>query len=205
MATAMSAIGWRYSRTLLHRASLQTAATLSIQYKVADVEAIRISITPWTAQFLRNLRTLRIRGLVPLERPLAAEWGSDRQDARQAQQRTGGDSELGLHRFREHGIRMMALQPDRDGSLILVNESGQLRGSAEPLRFAPFRDAVWVGYARVTETDRILRVVRIPDRGPPVQLQAVELQRLKLDERGLRVFKRIRELPRAHRAGTSLF
>lgn len=205
LTAAMSAVGWRYDRTLLHRASLQTAATLSIQYDVADQDAIRISITPWTHQLMRNLPTLEARDLVPFDRPLAAEWGTQIEGAGLAQPQIDSSSTLGLHRFRERGIRMMAFQPDADGRLVLVNESGRLRGSALPLRFAPYRAVVWVGYARVTEADRTLRVVRIPERGPPVELREVALERMELDKRGLRIFESIRELPRVHRAGRSLF
>jgi len=205
LVAAMSAVGWRYGHTLLHRASVQTAATLSIQYDVTDMDAIRISITPWTHQFMRNLQTLETHGLVPFDGPLAAEWGTQVAGARLAQPQGDGSRTLGLHRFRDSGIRMMAFQPGRDGALVLVNESGHLRGSALPFDFAPYRDVVWVGYARVTEADRTLRVVRIPESGAPVELQEVALERMKLDQRGLHVFKSIRELPRVHRAGRSLF
>ncbi len=205
LIAAMSVTGWRYDRTLLSRASLQPAAALALRYEIADRKAIELSITPWAHVFLDNVAKLRAHDLVPFRDPLPAEWGSYPGDLPFEQDPPPSEESVSLQRFRGWGIRMIARQKDRAGSLVLVNEAGLLRGYAVPLRFAPIEGVAWVGYARVIEEDRILRVVRIPENGPPVEIRRVELRSLKLDKKEPPLFETIRGLPPVFKAGKSLF
>ena len=87
----------------------------------------------------------------------------------------------------------------------MLNEDGDLRGSARALRFAPTERVAWVGYARVARKDRALTVVRIPDEGPPLVIRREPLSRLQLDRTEPPLFEAIRALPTVFRAGRSIF
>ncbi len=205
LIVAMSVVGWRYDRTLLSQASLQPAAALAVRYEIDDRRAIELSITPWDGVFARNLRKLQAHGLVPFADPPPVEWGSTLGDLPLGPDPPRSEGSVSMQQFRPRGIRMVALLKDRQGSLVLVNEAGRLRGSAEPLRFAPIEGVAWVGYARVTRKDRYLRAIRIPENGPPVVIHSVDWRRLELDREEPPLFSAIRGLPTVFKAGRSLF